>query len=221
MAVGTGTTPAPPGITPQKVGLRGVLGMLFVSYCLMAVIVLAILMLFFLRPYHAIKGHAALFEAATNCASVTASAKLPGPCSVEWGNVTRRYERSQSRRSGYRYYLDVRGGYGDQRTIELRDIETWWRTPNGSAIELQHWGDLVTAVQVPGGPSSPTSANPDWQLHNAQRGIWTLSIISAFLGALRRRQRHAAASAARGPGSFLAGRQHDATVDSAPQTAKS
>lgn len=161
--------------------MRGVLGMLFLSDCLLAVIVLAILTLFFLRPYHAIKEQAALYDAATNCASVTVSAKLPGPCSVEWGNILRRYYRSQSRRSAYRYYLDVRGGYGDPRTIELRNIDAWWRATNGSVIQLQHWGDRVTAVQLPGGPSSPTSANPDWQLHNAQHGIWTLWIIAAFL----------------------------------------
>jgi len=166
---------------------RRVLGMLFLAICMLASSELLLLVLL-ARPYHAIKARAELFQAAPNCASVAATQAQAGPCSIEWGNVALRYFGSSNSRnnarSTYRYYLRVRGGYGDMHVVELKDASVWWRTSNGTALKLQRFGDLVTAVALPSGESSITSQNPQWQLANDERGLRVLSTVEIVLLAL-------------------------------------
>ena len=181
MSVGTTPQSDPPA---NQNPLRRAILFLFLSDCLFAAFGLVVLIAFFLLPYHAIKAHAGAFDAAANCVSVNASEKLPGPCSVEGANVIQRYYHSSSSRktrSRYYYYLRLRGGYGDPHTVELKNVDTWWRTHDGDAVTMQRWGDAITAVQLPSGESSPTAQNPDWQLRNELSGTRTLSILEMVL----------------------------------------
>ncbi|MBV8163133.1 MAG: hypothetical protein JOZ91_02585 [Candidatus Eremiobacteraeota bacterium] len=101
--------------------------------------------------------------------------------------MTKRYYReSHSSRSGpsYWYYLDVTGGYGDQHTIELKELGVWQAIATGEAIKLQRWEDRITAVALTSGETSPTAQNPDWQLHNDQFSLRILTILFAFFAAV-------------------------------------
>jgi hypothetical protein len=132
----------------------------------------------FVAPYHAIRERAAQFDASPHCLDAAAMGSGSTPCTIEWANVVTRYFSSRSSRSsGVRYYLLVRGGYGDEHRLELADQTVFWRTRNGDAVKLQRWGDRITAVQLTSGESSETNANPDWQLRNETRGLNTLVVL--------------------------------------------
>ncbi len=175
------------GTSNARLSLRSLLRTVFLADCAFALFVLVVLVSF-AQPHHAIKARADLFHAAPNCASVAATQAQAGPCSIEWGNVALRYFGSSNSRnntrSTYRYYLRVRGGYGDVHTVELKDVSVWWKTTNGSALKLQRFGDRVTAVALPSGESSITSQNPQWQLANDERGLRVLSTVEIVLLAL-------------------------------------
>jgi len=174
---------SPPATPGPNANLRSAIGMLFFSDCLIAVCVLIVLGML-ARPYPAIKARADLFHAATNCASIAASEQQAGPCSIAWANVVQRYfhsHRSSKAGTTYTYYLRVRGGYGDMRTVELSNADVWWRINNGIALKLQRWGDDVTAVGLPSGESSPTAENPEWQLANNRKSLRVLAIVEIVL----------------------------------------
>ncbi len=142
----------------------------------------------FVRPYHAIRERAASFNASPNCINAAAaSAGATTPCTMQWANVMQRYDSSASSRSSkmtYRYYLQVRGGYGDQHIVELKDESVWWRIRDGDALKLQRWGDRITAVQLQSGESSPTAENPDWQLGNDVRGLRAIVVFELVMVAI-------------------------------------
>ncbi|MBV8596616.1 MAG: hypothetical protein JOZ50_10230 [Candidatus Eremiobacteraeota bacterium] len=176
---------------PPVSALRRVLTALAFGEITFALFLLIPLMIF-LRPYHALRAQAAAFDTSPGCRSV---APLPLPvnnpavtaCTIEWANVTKRYYReSHSSRSGpsYWYYLDVTGGYGDQHTIELKELGVWQAIATGEAIKLQRWEDRITAVALTSGETSPTAQNPDWQLHNDQFSLRILTILFAFFAAV-------------------------------------
>jgi len=128
----------------------------------------------FIGPYHAIRERATQYDASPNCHGVAVAAKGGGvsACTTEWANVIKRYYSSKSAKSSsIYYYLVVRGGYGDEHTVELTNEIVFWRTRNGDALKLQRWGDSITTLQLPSGESSETAANPDWQLRNEMHGI--------------------------------------------------
>jgi hypothetical protein len=132
----------------------------------------------FIAPYHAIRERATLFDTSPNCHDVATPGGGP-PCTIEWANVLKRYYSSGSTKSSHvsYYYLRVRGGYGDEHTVNLKNEMLFWRTQNGMALKLQRWGDRITAVQLTSGESSETSQNPDWALRNEIRG---LNVILVF-----------------------------------------
>lgn len=167
----------------QSANLARIMGALFLGDAVFLIFVV-IMLIMFARPYHALKNTAALFDAATNCASMTASATLPGPCSIEWANVTQRYFQSSraSSRSGasYSYYLALRRAYGETETVRIPDQNFWWRVTNGTAVKLQRWGDRTTAVQLTSGEAGVTSQNPDWALANDVHALRVMTILLAF-----------------------------------------
>lgn len=154
-------------------------------------IFLLIPLILFLMPYHNLKMRAAAFDASPNCQAALAPAAMPSaastPCTLEWANVlVRYYTSSHSSRSGpsYRYYLHVRGGYGDEQTVQLMDSGVWWRISKGDAIKMQRWGDSLTAVTLMSGETSPTAQNPDWQLNNDLRGLRVFVILFVVLASV-------------------------------------
>ena len=158
--------------TPDGTGSRGVSAtagsiarLLFFSDAAIAILAFIVFTIY-MRPYHNFRDAAAQFDAATNCASVAASATLPGPCSVEWANVVLRYYRSTragSRSSpGYAYYLNLRRAYGELESVRIPDQNFWWRASNGSAVKLQRWGTRTTAIAFATGQTTVTTDNPDW-----------------------------------------------------------
>jgi len=153
--------------------------LLFFSDVVFALFVL-FLFLLFARPYHAIKSSADAFDAASNCATVSTTQSLPGPCSIEWANVTLRYfQSSHTGKTGphYTYLVRLRGGYGDEHTVIIPDANVWWRITNGSAVIVQRWGNRFTAIQSTNGATSSTRDNPDWQLANELRALRVLGIV--------------------------------------------
>jgi hypothetical protein len=136
----------------------------------------------FITPYHAIRERAALFDASPSCHDAAAPGRGATPCTIEWANVLKRYYSSGSKKGSHvSYYLQVRGGYGDEHTVDLKNEMIFWRTQNGMALKLQRWGDRITAVQLTSGESSETAQNPDWQLRNEIRGVNVILVLELVM----------------------------------------
>jgi hypothetical protein len=166
MPIFAGRPPTAPGQFSAQQLVR-VMFMIGAGFALFLLIPLFI----FIAPYHAIRERAALFDASPNCHDVATPGSGP-PCTIEWANVLKRYYSSGSTKSSHvSYYLRVRGGYGDEHTLDLKNETLFWRTRNGMALKLQRWGDRITAVQLTSGESSETARNPDWQLRNEIRAL--------------------------------------------------
>jgi hypothetical protein len=160
-----------PPTTPGQFNAQHAVRVMFVLGAGFAIFLLIPLFIFIV-PYHAIRERAAQYDASPNCRDVATPSGGATPCTIEWANVLKRYYSSKSAKStSIYYYLVVRGGYGDQHTVELKNEIVFWRTRNGDALKLQRWGDRITAVELTSGESSETAANPDWQLRNEIRGL--------------------------------------------------
>lgn len=169
---GQSATPARP-MGPQ------LLKFLFAAGSVLALFLLVPLFLF-ARPYHDIKQRAAAFTISSGCHDrAIAAVAATQPCTIEWANVTSRRIGSTSSRSSksYQYFVNVRGGYGDEHTVNLKDTGVFWRAQNGIAVKLQRWGDRVTAVELVSGERSQTAENPDWQLQNDLRGLRVMMML--------------------------------------------
>jgi hypothetical protein len=139
----------------------------------------------FIKPYHSIRERAALFDASPNCHDAAVQGRGATPCAIEWANVLKRYYSSGSSKGSHvSYYLQVRGGYGDEHTVNLKNEMLFWRTQNGTALKLQRWGDSITGVQLTSGEWSETAQNPDWQLHNEIRGVNVILVLELVTIAL-------------------------------------
>lgn len=168
-----GRPPTAPGqfSAQQPLRVMFMIGAMFALFLLVPIFV-------FIVPYHAIHERAVLFDASPNCHDAAAPGGGGPPCTIEWANVLKRYYSSNSSKSSHiYYYLRVRGGYGDEHALELKNDMVFWRTQNGMALKLQRWGDRITAVRLTSGESSETAANPDWQLRNEIRGLDVMIIF--------------------------------------------
>ncbi len=174
------------GPTPGQSGqpaAQGILGILFLGSALLAVFIL-IMLVFFVKSYHADRMRAAAFDAAPNCRATVSSGAKGAPCTIEWANVLDRYYTSSNtsrQSSSYHYHLLLRSGYGERRSVEIENANLFWHTERGAALKLQRWGDRTTAVQLVSGESSPTTENPDWQLSNLLRGLVALTIAECVM----------------------------------------
>lgn len=170
-----------PPTTPGQFSAQQLLRMVFLIGVGFAIFLLVPVFIF-VSPYHAIRERTAQYDASPHCREGVTLAVGATPCTIEWANVLKRYYTSGSGKSShhYYYYLWVRGGYGDEHRIELKNEMVFWRTRNGDALKLQRWGDSITSVQLASGESSETNQNPDWQLRNEIRGLHTLLIFELF-----------------------------------------
>lgn len=166
-----------PATAPRQFSAEQLLRVLFLIATMFALFGLIPLFIF-LRPYHAIREYAALYDASPHCHDAATTGSGVTPCTIEWANVLKRYYSSHSTKSSrVYYYLLVRGGYGDEHTVNLKNENVFWRTRNGDALKLQRWGDRVTAVQLTSGESAETAQNPDWELRNEIRGLNVLIVF--------------------------------------------